>query len=85
MQQLPTYQQNVRQKIRDVRWRGHGQVIDTAQATVEDIQSEIAKGEPTGTTAKPITVEATPTASLWGHTQAPGPPLSSACAALRRT
>src|SRR4029453_14265547 len=73
VQQLPTYQQNVRQKIRDVRWLGHGQVMDTVQATVEDIQSEIAKGEPTGTTAKPIVVEATPMASLWGLPTAVGP------------
>jgi predicted PurR-regulated permease PerM len=81
VQQLPTYQQNVRQKIRDVRWLGHGQVIDTVQATVEDIQSEIAKGEPTGTTAKPIVVEATPIASLWGLPTAVGPwlePLATA-------
>jgi predicted PurR-regulated permease PerM len=81
VQQLPTYQQNVRQKIRDVRWLGHGQVIDTVQATVEDIQSEIAKGEPTGTTAKPIVVEAAPIASLWGLPTAVGPwlePLATA-------
>jgi len=66
VQQLPTYKQNVRQKIRDLRWLGQGPAMDVVQATVDDIEAEIAKGTDTGTTARPVVVEAAPVASLWG-------------------
>jgi predicted PurR-regulated permease PerM len=73
VQQLPTYQQNIKQKIRDVRWLGRGQAVDTVQATVQDIQSEIAEGETSGTPAKPVVVETAPVASLWGLPTTVGP------------
>jgi len=79
VQQLPTYKQNIRQKIRDVRFLGRGQALDLVQRTVDDIESEIGKGS--GTTARPMVVEAAPAASLWGLPTAIGPwlePLANA-------
>jgi len=79
VQQLPTYKQNVRQKIRDIKFLGQGKAFDVVQRTVDDIESEISKGS--GTAARPMVVEAAPAASLWGLPTAIGPwlePLANA-------
>jgi len=81
VQELPTYQQNVRQKVRDVRWLGKGGSVETLQDTVHNIASEMGSGEQRGTTAKPVVVEASPVAGLWGLPTAMGPwlePLTTA-------
>lgn len=85
IQELPGYQQNVRHKIRDIRWMGKGGPVETLQETVEDIQSEIARTETTGTTAKPVVVETHQVASLWGLPTTVGPwlePLATASLVL---
>ncbi len=66
IQELPTYQRNVRQKIRDVRWMGKGGPVETLQETVDSIETELGNGAPHGTTGKPVVVEAAPVATLWG-------------------
>jgi predicted PurR-regulated permease PerM len=77
VQELPTYKQNIRQKIRDLRWLGEGGVLDAVQDTVEDIETEIAKGSK-GTSARPIVVEPAPVTTLWGLPTAIGPWLEPA-------
>lgn len=73
VQQVPAYKQNIKQKIRDLRFLGRGPAFDVVQRAVADIESEIAKGTTTGTTAQPVIVQAAPTAALWGLPTAIGP------------
>jgi predicted PurR-regulated permease PerM len=40
VQELPEYQHNIRQKVRDVRSAGQGGSIETLQRTVDDIRTE---------------------------------------------
>lgn len=78
--ELPTYQHNVRQKVRDVRWLGKGGSVEKLQDTVESIESEMARGEPSATT-KALVVEPAPVSTLWGLPSALGPwlePLATA-------
>lgn len=54
---LPGYRQNIRQKIHDIRGAGKGGSVEKIQATLEDIQHEIAKNEPDRSTrALPVVV-----------------------------
>lgn len=62
--ELPHYQQNIRQKIRDIRWLQRGGSVETLQHTVEDLKSELEQ-EPRGTTAKPVVVQSEQTTGLW--------------------
>lgn len=65
--ELPTYRQNIRQKIGDVRSLGKGGALEQVQNTVEDIQSEMSKGAaPRGTVTQPVIVQSQQTASVWG-------------------
>ena len=77
---LPGYQQNIRQKIRDVRGAGKGGTVEKLQDTLKDIQTEIAK-EPRGTSADPVVVTSEQVSSLWGFPAWLGPlmgPLATA-------
>lgn len=64
--ELPGYQHNVLQKVRDIRWLGKGGAMERVQRSLENLQAEIAAGDATGTSAKPVVVQAETTASLWG-------------------
>ena len=66
VQELPAYRQNIRQKIRDVRLVGQGGSVETLQQTVDDIRTEIEKGETRGTTEQPVVVRPEQVAGLWG-------------------
>src|SRR5689334_7818756 len=81
VQELPAYRENIRQKVRDVRGAGQTHSVETLQKTVDDIRSEIEKGETHGTTARPVVVQSEQTAGLWGFPTAIGPliePLATA-------
>jgi len=64
---LPSYRDNIRQKIADIRQAGEGGSIERVQDTLEDIKTEMEKtGEPQGTLADPVVVRSEQVASLWG-------------------
>jgi predicted PurR-regulated permease PerM len=64
---LPGYQQNILQKIADVRGARKGGAVEQAQETLKEIQTEISKGEePRGTSAQPVVVASQQVTSLWG-------------------
>ena len=74
---LPGYQQNIRQKIADVRGAGKGGAVEQVQETLKDIQTEISKGEePRGTAAEPVVVASPRVTSLWGFPTWLGPLMS---------
>jgi predicted PurR-regulated permease PerM len=79
---LPAHRANIRQKIEDVRGAGKGGSVEKIQATIEDIQSEIAKSDPPrGTESKPLVVQPRQMVSFWGFPSWLGPfiaPLSTA-------
>jgi predicted PurR-regulated permease PerM len=64
--ELPGYQHNALQKVRDIRWLQKGGAMERVQQSVERLQAEIASGDPTGTSAKPVVVQAESVSSLWG-------------------
>jgi predicted PurR-regulated permease PerM len=63
-QELPEYQQNIRQKIRDVRWLGRGGSVEKLQNTVADIQHEIQKETNPRPSARPLVVQASEATGL---------------------
>ena len=65
VQELPQYQQNIRQKIRDIRWLGRGGSVEKLQNTVADIQNEIQKDTHPDGGARPLIVQASEAAGLW--------------------
>jgi predicted PurR-regulated permease PerM len=80
IQELPTYRQNIRQKIRDVRGAAGAAPVETLQKTVEEIQKEIQPGEP-APSARALIVRDEQVSGLWGYTAAIGPwlaPLATA-------
>ena len=80
--ELPGYRANIRQKVADVRRLGKGGSMEKIQETVDDIESEISKGEsPRGSTDRPMVVESDQVSGLWGLPAWLGPvvePLSTA-------
>ena len=64
VQELPSYQQNIRQKIRDIRWLQRGGSVEMLQNTVEDLKAEL-QDAPKGTSSKPVVVESLPGSELW--------------------
>lgn len=54
--ELPAYQQNIRQKIRDIRWIGRGGSVEKLQSTVESLKAEL-QDPPKGTITKPVVVQ----------------------------
>jgi predicted PurR-regulated permease PerM len=81
VQELPGYQENVREKIREVRHANAGSSVETLQETVQDIEEELTGDEARGTTAQPIVVQPEQVGSLWGLPAAVGPwlePLATA-------
>jgi predicted PurR-regulated permease PerM len=65
--ELPSYRQNIRTKISDVRGFGKGGAVEQLQSTVESLNAELAVGEPSrGTRARPVVVEPPRSTGLWG-------------------
>ncbi len=54
--ELPKYQDNIRQKIADVRWAGRGTVLDRLQRMVNELLGEMKKQEPGGGGQDPVPV-----------------------------
>ena len=63
---LPGYRDNIRQKIADVRGAGRGGAVEKVQKTLEEIQTEMARGEPAAGRREPVVVQSQQVASLWG-------------------
>jgi predicted PurR-regulated permease PerM len=76
--ELPQYTRNIRQKIADVRGAGKGGALEKVQKTVEDVKSEIEKGDGP-TTAKdqrtPVVVQPLQSFVFWPVPSAVGPML----------
>jgi predicted PurR-regulated permease PerM len=74
--ELPKYTVNIRQKIADVRGAGKGGVLEKVQKTVEEVKSEIQKGDEV-TTAKdqrrPVVVQPVESFTFWPVPLAVGP------------
>ncbi len=80
--ELPSYRQNIRSKISDIRGFGKGSAVEKLQSTVESLNAELAMGEPPrGTRARPIIVEPQRSAGLWGFSDWIGSMLGGLAAA----
>lgn len=80
VQQLPAYEQNIRQKIRDMRGASGGASVETLQKTVEDIQAEV-EARRAGSVAQPLVVRPQQVSALWRFPAVIGPllgPLATA-------
>lgn len=80
-QELPAYRQNIRQKVQDIRVAGTGGSVEVLQKTVEDIESELHKGEPQAPPARPVVVRPEQVSGLWSFPAVVGPlvgPLTTA-------
>jgi predicted PurR-regulated permease PerM len=74
--ELPKYTGNIKQKIADVRGAGKGGALEKVQKTVEDMKSEIQKGdEPTKAKEqrRPVVVQAEESFAFWPVPLAVGP------------
>jgi predicted PurR-regulated permease PerM len=67
-QELPAYRANIRQKIADIRGVQSSGPVEKLQHTLNDIKTDIAKGDTSrGTTTRPLIVTTTEgSASSWG-------------------
>jgi predicted PurR-regulated permease PerM len=66
--ELPSYRQNIRTKISDIRGFGKGGAVEQLQSTVESLNAELAVGEPArNTRARPVFVEPQQSTGLWGY------------------
>ncbi|MGH7336067.1 MAG: AI-2E family transporter, partial [Myxococcota bacterium] len=77
---LPTYQQNLAQKIREIRGAGSGGSLEKLQDSVEDLQAEIDGVEEQRerpASERPVVVKPEPAARLWGFPTQIGPLLGS--------
>jgi predicted PurR-regulated permease PerM len=74
VQELPSYRQNIRQKIRDIRSAGTGSVA-AVQDALEDIRKEIEPAAPTAPPAQPVVVQDERISGLWRFPAALGPVL----------
>jgi predicted PurR-regulated permease PerM len=76
--ELPQYTRNIRQKIADVRGAGKGGALEQVQKTVEDVKSEIQKGDEPATTKDqrpPVIVQPLESFTFWPVPSALGPML----------
>lgn len=74
---LPTYQQNIEQKIRDVRGAGTGSPLAKLQDSVHELQREIDPEHQPGRAARPLVVSPEPSDRLWGFPAQIGPVIGS--------
>lgn len=65
--ELPQYRLNVRHKIADVRWLGHGGTVEKLQQTMNDIKQDVAGPDADrGSPARPVVVASEQVEGLWG-------------------
>jgi len=80
IQELPSYRENIREKMRDIRMAGSGSV-GAVQEAIEDIRKEIDPAGPQAPPAQPVVVKDEESSDLWRFPVALGPvlaPLSTA-------
>ena len=82
VEDLPTYRDNIRQKVADIRGASQGSSMEKVQDTLEEIQTEIeGPDEAAGTPARPVVVQPAPVSGLWSFPAWIGPlvePLATA-------
>jgi hypothetical protein len=55
--ELPRYEDNIRNKIADIRWVGNSSVIEKFQTTAQKVRDELRQtNKPAGQTEKPVQV-----------------------------
>src|SRR5262245_60643179 len=74
---LPAYQRNIREKIRDIRGASTGNSIEQLQHTVDELQAGLGGPNASATTARPVIVSPEASDRLWGFPAAVGPVLGS--------
>jgi predicted PurR-regulated permease PerM len=65
--ELPTYRNNIRQKIIDIRGAGKGGALDIIRETAEEVKEELNKEEPAKAPEKPrqVVVQAEESSTFW--------------------
>ena len=74
--ELPTYRNNIRQKIADVRGAGKGGALEKVQKTAEDVQEEFQKKDKPATVQeklREVVVKAEESSTFWPIPLAVGP------------
>jgi predicted PurR-regulated permease PerM len=83
---LPSYRDNIREKVADFRDAGRGGSVEKVQQTLEEIQEELDDTkQPTGRREAPVVVTSQQVTTLWGFPAWVGPliePLSTASLVL---
>lgn len=75
--ELPQYRLNIRHKVADVRWIGHGGTVEKLQQTMNAIKEEVTGPDPSpGSASKPVVVSSEQVNDLWGLRAWIGPILS---------
>jgi predicted PurR-regulated permease PerM len=81
---LPSYRDNIRQKIVDIQHAGEGGSVEKVQQTLEEIQEDIEREKPAaarGQRGEPVVIQSEQVSGLWGFPTWLGPliePLSTA-------
>ena len=65
--ELPTYRNNIRQKIIDIRGAGKGGALEKIRETAEEVKEELGKDEPAKPSEKPreVVVQAEESSTFW--------------------
>jgi predicted PurR-regulated permease PerM len=64
--ELPRYEDNIRQKIADIRWARQGSIIETIQTAAQKVMDELQKKEkPAGQAEQPVPVVVQGPSVLW--------------------
>jgi predicted PurR-regulated permease PerM len=65
--ELPTYRNNIRQKIADIRGAGKGGALEKLRETAEEVKEELSKEEPAKAPQKPrqVVVQAEESTTFW--------------------
>ncbi|HEX7228356.1 MAG TPA: AI-2E family transporter, partial [Candidatus Binatia bacterium] len=65
--ELPTYRNNIRQKIIDIRGAGKGGALEKIRETAEEVKEEFSKDEPASASSKPreVVVQAEESSTFW--------------------
>jgi predicted PurR-regulated permease PerM len=65
--ELPTYRNNIREKIIDIRGAGKGGALEKIRETAEEVKEELSKDEPATAPSKPreVVVQAEESSTFW--------------------
>jgi predicted PurR-regulated permease PerM len=65
--ELPTYRNNIRQKIIDIRGAGKGGALEKIRETAEEVKEEFSRDEPASPSSKPreVVVQAEESSTFW--------------------